>query len=307
MEWSLVTYRGPFDAEDRAGILRADGAVVGAAPLEGARGLVEVMDHWAASEAALRSFDPSTAEPVEGAVVLAPLRFPRKLICAGANYGKHLQEMGVSSIPPGLRPYFFLLPPTTTIIGPSDPVLIPGDPAARVDWEAELAVVIGRRTRTVTADEARSRVAGYTILNDISARGYHRREPALAPPFSYDWLGSKGLDTFCPLGPGVTPCWQVADPHDLHIRLWRNEELKQDGSTGDMLIGIWELIAAASAVMTLEPGDVLATGTPAGVGVARGEALQPGDRLAIEITGLGRLENPVAVAPTTGNASSALP
>ena len=302
---SLVTFRGQSDSQDRAGILRSDGSVVRAAPLEGARGLVEVMERWATSEAALRSFDPEGAEVIEGAIVLAPLRFPRKLLCAGANYGKHLQEMGVTSIPAGVRPYFFLLPPTTTIIGPSDPVLIPDDPAARVDWEAELAVVIGRPARRVTVDQAAEVVAGYTILNDISARGYHRREPALAPPFGYDWLRAKGLDTFCPLGPGVTPAWQVTDPHNLHIRLWRNGELKQDGSTGDMLHGVWELIAAASASMTLEPGDVLATGTPAGVGVARGESLRPGDRLAIEITGLGRLDNPVALAPDAGGVTAA--
>jgi len=256
--------------------------------------LVSVLTAWSAVEPLLRSFDPADGVPMAG-TVLAPVRSPRKLICAGANYVDHLREMGIPQLPPGLEPYFFLLPPTS-IAGPDDVVVIPTDPGARVDWEAELAVVIGTPGRGISEDDALDHVAGYTIMNDVSARGYHGRQNPLAPPFAYDWLASKGADTFSPLGPGITPSWLVADPQDLPVRLWRNGELEQDGNTRDMIFTVRRLIAAASAAMTLEPGDVIATGTPAGVGVAQGKALVDGDVLRVEIGGLGVLENAVRVA-----------
>ena len=198
----------------------------------------------------------------------------------------------MADVPADFEPYFFLLPPTT-IIGPGEAVVIPDDPGARVDWEAELGVVIGRPARHVPADLALEVVAGYTIVNDISARGHHAKAHPLAPPFAYDWLGSKGRDTFTPIGPGVTPSWFVPDPQSLRIRLWRNGVLEQDGNTGNMIFGVAQLVSAASALMTLEPGDVLATGTPAGVGAAKGIALQAGDHLEVEIVPLGTLRNHV--------------
>jgi 2,4-diketo-3-deoxy-L-fuconate hydrolase len=175
-------------------------------------------------------------------------------------------------------------------------VVIPDDPGYRVDWEAELAIVIGRRGHQLTTGQALDHVAGYTIMNDISARGRHARREPLAPPFAYDWLGAKGLDTFSPMGPGLTPTWSVPDPQDLRIRFWLNGELKQDGTTSEMIFPVAELVAAASRVMTLEPGDVIATGTPAGVGVARGESVVAGNQLTVEIPPLGRITNPVRLA-----------
>ena len=162
--------------------------------------------------------------------------------------------------------------------------------------------MIGRPGRDIPEDEAPAYVAGYTIMNDVSARGYHGRAHPLAPPFAYDWLASKGLDTFSPLGPSITPAWLVDDPQALPVRMWRNGELEQDGNTRDMIFSVARLIAAASATMTLEPGDVIATGTPAGVGVAQGKAIGDGDTLRVEIGGLGVLTNPVrtAVAVPTG-------
>ena len=256
--------------------------------------LADAVAAWPTVAPRLRSWDPADGVPLDGARVLAPLRSPRKLICAGANYSDHLREMGIPQIPPGLEPYFFLLPPTS-IAGPGDDVVIPDDPAARVDWEAELAVVIGVPGRDIPVDRALDHVAGYTIMNDVSARGYHGRKNPLAPPFAYDWLASKGLDTFSPLGPGITPSWLVDDPQALSIRLWRNGQLEQDGTSADMIFPVARLIAAASATMTLEAGDVIATGTPAGVGVAQQKALADGDVLRAEIAGLGVLENPVRV------------
>jgi len=291
--WSLVSVL----TEDGLGprvAASAEGRLTSVQPLQGYADLADVLTAWSAVEPLLRSFDPADGVPMAG-TVLAPVRSPRKLICAGANYVDHLREMGIPQLPSGLEPYFFLLPPTS-IAGPDDVVVIPTDPGARVDWEAELAVVIGTPGRGISEGDALDHVAGYTIMNDISARGYHGRQNPLAPPFAYDWLASKGADTFSPLGPGITPSWLVADPQDLPVRLWRNGELEQDGNTRDMIFTVRRLIAAASAAMTLEPGDVIATGTPAGVGVAQGKALVDGDVLRVEIGGLGVLENAVRVA-----------
>jgi 2,4-diketo-3-deoxy-L-fuconate hydrolase len=291
VSWSLVTYAsggGP-----QLGALEADGRVVAVPDAVAGAGLMAVIDEWDRVAAALEGWSPAEGEPVDDARLLAPLRYPRKLICAGANYGDHLEEMKVGEIPDPLEPFFFLLPPTTTIVGPGEPIRIPADPSWRVDWEAELAVVIGRRGRNISAADARSHVAGYTIVNDVSARGRHKRANPLGPPFAFDWLDSKGADTFCPLGPGVTPDWLVDDPHHLSIRCYVNGELKQDGNTARMLNDSWRLIEAVSASITLEPGDVIATGTPAGVGAARGEQLAAGDEVRIEIEGLGTLVNPV--------------
>jgi 2,4-diketo-3-deoxy-L-fuconate hydrolase len=292
--WSLVTYDS--GAGPQLGALDADGHVVAVPDAVSGAGVMAVIDDWDRVAAALAGWSPAGGEPIQDARLLAPLLYPRKLICAGANYSDHLEEMKVGEIPDPLEPFFFLLPPTTTIVGTGEPIRIPADPSWRVDWEAELAVVIGRGGRNISAGGARSHVAGYTIVNDVSARGRHKRANPLGPPFAFDWLGAKGADTFCPLGPGVTPDWLIDDPHDLAIRCYVNGELKQDGNTAHMLNDSWRLIEAVSASITLEPGDVIATGTPAGVGAARGEQLAAGDEVRIEIEALGTLVNPVTVA-----------
>jgi 2-keto-4-pentenoate hydratase/2-oxohepta-3-ene-1,7-dioic acid hydratase in catechol pathway len=293
-QWSLVSVVADGAHDPSVAALRGDRFTT-VPPLSAYTDLADVVADWAVASVLLHGFDPAEAVPLRSARVLAPLRSPRKLICAGANYRDHLREMGIPDLSPDLEPYFFLLPPTS-IAGPEDTVVIPDDPGARVDWEAELAVVIGRPGRDIAEDEALAHVAGYTIMNDISARGYHGRPHPLAPPFAYDWLASKGLDTFSPLGPGITPAWFVHDPQDLSVRMWRNGELEQDGNTRDMIFSVARLIAAASATMMLEPGDVIATGTPAGVGVAQGKAIGDGDALRVEIGGLGVLSNRVRTA-----------
>jgi 2-keto-4-pentenoate hydratase/2-oxohepta-3-ene-1,7-dioic acid hydratase in catechol pathway len=223
--WSLVSVR-PEDGSAPRVAASCDGRLTSIPALEGYADVADVLAAWPALAPRLRSFDPADGVALPG-TVLAPVRSPRKLLFAGANYVDHLREMGISEVPPGLEPYFFLLPPTS-IVGPGDAVVIPADPGARIDWEAELAVVIGVPGRDVDEDDALDHVAGYTIVNDVSARGYHRRPNPLAPPFAYDWLASKGRDTFCPLGPGITPSWFVPDPQDMPIRLWRNGELEQN-------------------------------------------------------------------------------
>jgi len=230
---------------------------------------------------------------VPGAALLAPLRYPPKLICAGVNYGSHMAEMGVGAPDPDWAAWFFLKPPTTTVIGPGAAIEIDPDPEEQVDWEGELGIVIGRGGRGIAAEDAAAHVAGFTVVNDISARGPHRREGAPHDAFRYDWLASKAQDTFCPMGPAVTPRWLLPDPDDQRLRLWVNDELKQDERAGDMLVGWRELVAAASARVTLEPGDVIAAGTPAGVGMPRAQFLRPGDVVRVAIEGIGTLRNPV--------------
>jgi 2-keto-4-pentenoate hydratase/2-oxohepta-3-ene-1,7-dioic acid hydratase in catechol pathway len=302
---SLVTYRLPGDASPRAGILAEDGTVRTTPEIEHAAGAIELLTNWQDVAGTLRGLDGANGTPVPDAIVDAPLLYPRKLICAGANYLDHLAEMGDGAPPEGVQPFFFLLPPTTSIVGDGAPILLPGDPTVRADYEAELAVVIGREGRDIAPEDARDYVAGYTIFNDITARGRLARPVSIAAPFAFDWLSAKGPDTFGPMGPGIVPDWFIDDPRSLGVRLWLNGELKQDGDTSQMIFDVWDLVAAASRTVTLEPGDVIATGTPAGVGVAQNLQLKAGDELVVEIDGIGRLTNPVVAresAVKTGEA-----
>jgi 2-keto-4-pentenoate hydratase/2-oxohepta-3-ene-1,7-dioic acid hydratase in catechol pathway len=293
MTWSLVTYRA---AGGGAVGLREPDGTVRALPRFTGCSLVDLLDRWSTIADELRAIDVADL-PRAGEVRLeAPIRFPRKVVCAGANYFAHLAEMNVPRPDPVGAPYFFLKPPTTTVIGPDDPIVLPDRPDRRIDWEAELGVVIGRRGRDLDERDVRAHIAGYTIVNDVSARERLARTDAVAPPFGFDWTSAKAEDTFCPTGPGVTPAWFVDDPQDLRITLSVNGVVKQDSSTADMMNSAFAVVAAASRIMTLEPGDIVATGSPAGVGAPRGEFLQPGDDVVIEIGALGRLRNPVRAA-----------
>jgi 2,4-didehydro-3-deoxy-L-rhamnonate hydrolase len=153
--------------------------------------------------------------------------------------------------------------------------------------------VIGRRAKHVHESEALSYVAGYSAINDVSLRGPHRVQRPIGTPFEWDWLASKGADRSTPLGPGIRPAFLVDDPQNLELRLWVNGRLKQRANTSDMIDTVATLIAAASEILTLEPGDVIATGTPDGVGLPRGEFLHPGDLVEMEVADFGRLSNPV--------------
>lgn len=296
--WGLGTYRVGQGPDQLGAIRLADRAVV-AVPGRSYAGLMAAMPHWAEVSATLTGWDPMGLPAVDGAELLAPLRFPRKLLCTGANYRTHLAEMGAPPPDADWQAWFFLKPPTTTVIGSGTAIEIDPDPGEQVDWEGELGLVIGRGGRHIAAVDAAQHVAGFVNINDISARGPHHRISAPHNAFSYDWLASKAQDTFCPMGPVVVPSWLIGDPSDLRLRLWVNDSLKQDERTGDMIVGWQDIVAAASSWVTLEPGDVIATGTPAGVGVPRGEFLRPGDVVRMEIDGLGVLENPV-IARTGG-------
>ena len=293
MTWSLVTYRA---AGGGAVGLREPDGTVRALPQYTGRSLVDLLERWSTTADELRAIDVADLPRAGDVRLEAPIRFPRKVVCAGANYFAHLAEMNVPRPDPVGAPYFFLKPPTTTVIGPDDPIVLPDRPDRRIDWEAELGVVIGRRGRDLDERDVRAQVAGYTIVNDVSARERLGRADAVAPPFGFDWTSAKAEDTFCPTGPGVTPAWFVDDPQDLRITLSVNGVVKQDSSTADMMNSAFAVVAAASRIMTLEPGDIVATGSPAGVGAPRGEFLQPGDDVVIEIGQLGRLRNPVRAA-----------
>ena len=297
MTWQLSTYGR--DGTSGLAVLRADGSLAGPPELKRWPTMMELLADWEQAEGVLRGLEVAGAPLVEHDSLLAPVRWPRKVMCAGVNYRRHMREMGGEIPAAGWRPFFFLKAPTTTVIGPGDPIVVRSPEQARYDWEAELAVVIGTGGRDIDAADALGHVAGYCVANDITARGHHQRDAVPADAFRYDWFAAKSMDGALPLGPGITPAFQVPDPQHLRLRLWVNGELQQDESTADMVCTVAELIAAASEVATLEAGDVIATGTPSGVGAGRGLYLRPGDVVRTSIDGLGALENTV-VNPSGG-------
>jgi 2-keto-4-pentenoate hydratase/2-oxohepta-3-ene-1,7-dioic acid hydratase in catechol pathway len=291
MRWSLATYQ----LNDTIGVaaLREDGTLLAPAELKRWTTMLDLVQDWRQAEEVLRTIAIDDAPVIDYDTLLTPLRWPRKVICAGVNYRRHIREMGGQVPADGWKPFFFLRPPTTTVIGPGDPITVHSPETARYDWEAELAVVIGIGGRDISPVDALSHVAGYCVANDVTARGHHKRQTVPADAFVYDWFAAKSTDGSLPLGPGITPAFQVPDPQDLSLRLWVNGELQQNESTSDMICTVAELISAASEVVTLEPGDVIATGTPSGVGVGRGLFLRAGDVVRTTIDGLGTLENTV--------------
>lgn len=292
--WAVVTAAVPGPAGTQVGIQRLDSTEVRVPPyLRGFASVFDVVDHWDTVGDLLRTQDPDDGELLTDAPVRLPLTYPRKVLCSGPNFRDHLAEMGQTGLGDTWRGYFFFKPPTTSLIGPTDPVLVGATYRDdRIDWEGELAAVIGRGGRDIAPRDALGHVAGYMVGNDISLRGPHRRDTPAAP-FVWDWVASKAADMSLPIGPGLVPAWQVPDPQQLRIRTWVNGELKQDGTTADMVLDVATLIAHASALLTLEPGDVILTGTPAGVGAAHGTFLSPGDVVDVEIDGVGRLHNSI--------------
>jgi 2-keto-4-pentenoate hydratase/2-oxohepta-3-ene-1,7-dioic acid hydratase in catechol pathway len=265
-------------------------------PSQATAGLMDVFERWPENEPVLieavgrLESNPGAVRSVRrpGSLEkwLTPLRFPRKVICTGFNYMDHAtKDGGHSSFSKDDNiPVFFLKPPTTTLVGSGASVRYPAQ-SAKFDYELELAVIIGRRGRKIGVDEAMSYVAGYTIGLDMSARDWQRHPQHMA---KFDLFGGKAFDDSCPLGPGIVPA-RFVNHDNLQLRLQVNGELRQDASTSDMIWTVAEQIARISDHVTLEPGDVIMTGTPAGVGLASGTWLKAGDVLEAEITGLGTL------------------
>jgi 2-keto-4-pentenoate hydratase/2-oxohepta-3-ene-1,7-dioic acid hydratase in catechol pathway len=235
--------------------------------------------------------------PLADVDLQAPLPEPRNLYMAGANYADHAREMrGLppdAPIVPSPHGPFFFLKPTTTVIGPGEPVIMP-DGVKRLDWEVELAAVIGRRAHRLSEAQALECVAGYMVLNDISARDRFKRDPAPEPPMTFDWFAQKGWATSCPIGPWIVPAKFCPSPGELRMTLTVNGETEQSSSTSEMIFDLPQLIAYVSAIVPLLPGDVISTGTPAGVGAGSGRFLSAGDEVVAEIEGLGVLRNPIA-------------
>jgi 2-keto-4-pentenoate hydratase/2-oxohepta-3-ene-1,7-dioic acid hydratase in catechol pathway len=209
---------------------------------------------------------------------------PQKIVCVGLNYRDHAEEQGVE-LPK--RPLLFAKWPNT-LVGPGDPIRIPAI-SQQVDYEAELGVVIGRETSGVSVDDALDFVAGYVVANDVSGRDLQFSDG--------QWVRGKSLDTFLPVS-DLVPASSIPDPQALPIRAILNGEVMQDSNTSNMIFGVAEIVSFVSQAITLEPGDLIITGTPAGVGAFRDPPvwLQPGDEIAIEIDGLGRITNPVVAA-----------
>lgn len=247
-----------------------------------------------ASDARLRQ---EVMHPYPGLRLDAPLRDSPKLLALAGNYRKHVTESGYAEVKESaaITPQVFSKPVSTAINAPGAPVRLHPENVF-VDWEIELAVIIGRRGRNIPSSEAMSYVFGYSILNDISERKFNSRMPNReireTDPF-FDWLMGKWFDGSAPFGPEIVSADEIADPHNLSIRLWVNDQLMQDANTSEMIFRIPEVVSYISGVMTIEPGDILSMGTPAGVGMARGVSLSPGDVMRGEIEGLGVLETPV--------------
>jgi len=228
----------------------------------------------------------TATEEVKADRVLTPLQYPGKVLCAGANYYDHLKEMGVPDLrKEAQRLFFFFKPPRNALVGPGRSVRYPAD-SKMLDWEVELAAVIGRRSRRLTMANALDAVAAYTIGIDLSARDLNRAPETF---YKLDWVAGKAQDTCCPLGPRLVPAKFIRDPQDLALKLSVNGEPKQDARTSGMIFDIREQLVTLSAIMTLDPGDVVLTGTPAGVGFPKKTFLKPGDRIDAEIESIGRL------------------
>lgn len=268
-----------------------------------AAGLMAVFANWETAEPLLlaavdglsnSAVDP-VAQPAEPEDWLTPLQYPNKVICTGANFYDHVLHDGGHT---GFSkedniPVFFLKPPTTTLVGQGGSVHYPTQ-TEKFDYELELAFVIGRRGRHIPVDRAREHIAGYTIALDLSARDWQRHPKHLV---KFDLFGGKAFDDSCPLGPGIVPA-RFIDDTSLQLQFWLNGELRQNANTSDLIWSVPELVSRISEHVTLEPGDVVLTGTPAGVGLSTGTWMHVGDQLKGQISGLGSISVQIIAADT---------
>ena len=305
-QYKLVTYQSPQGA--RAGLLVDETIFDVAAATERASyaTMLDVLRDWDAARGRLRDAAATAAgkreaRPLAGTTLLAPVLTPGGIFCAGANFTDHMMEMArVQNLDPepdphsvGLKPWHFIKT-VHCLAAPDSTVKLP--PYSKmVDWEAELVSVIGRPARNVSIEHALDHVAGYTLANDLSARDFTKR-PHIADtsPFKYDWLSQKCFEDACPLGPWIVPAESIPDPQNVGIKLWVNDVIKQDSHTTKMIFTVAEQVAHLSTRVTLQPGDLILTGTPAGVGLARKEFLKPGDVVKVWVEGVGTLVNTCA-------------
>ncbi|HZR01519.1 MAG TPA: fumarylacetoacetate hydrolase family protein [Chloroflexota bacterium] len=236
--------------------------------------------------------------PLASVALRAPVPRPPKILCMAGNYADHWREAGLSAPPrDNFAPQMFVKP-VTTVVGPDEPIRLPGPICTHVDYEGELAAVIGRPGFRIPASRALDHVAAYANFNDVSGRKLTVETPRPDNPRTafFDWLNGKWFDTFGPLGPWLVTADEVPDPQALAIQTRVNGEVRQKASTADMIFSLAETIEWISQFLTLEPGDLIATGTPSGVGSTTGTFLRPGDVVEVEVEGLGILRNPVVAA-----------
>jgi 2-keto-4-pentenoate hydratase/2-oxohepta-3-ene-1,7-dioic acid hydratase in catechol pathway len=283
MRWVTVATE---DGPRACGVYQGEYVDVNAADPElpaSVRGLLELGTGWEHRAWSVLPRGAVRHDPA-GARLLAPVPDPRKIICIGLNYRDHAAESGVA---PPEEPVLFSKYPTA-LTGHEAPIVLP-KVSQQVDYEAELVVIIGRGGRHITRERAFEHVGGYAVGHDVSARDWQLNKPGK------QWMAGKTFDTFAPVGPVLVTPDEISDPHGLGIRLRLNGQTMQDSSTRQLIFGVDELIAYLSQVFTLEPGDLIFTGTPPGVGMARKPPvwLKPGDVVEVEIDHLGTLRNPV--------------
>jgi 2-keto-4-pentenoate hydratase/2-oxohepta-3-ene-1,7-dioic acid hydratase in catechol pathway len=307
MTYKLLSYQDGRSA--RAGVLIGE-TVYDAAKVTGTAtyaSVLGILEDWNRARRLLAQTAKNLAAgksrakgvPLKRIRLLAPVLYPGAIFCAGANYTDHMTEMArASGQPPGPtmkelgeKPWHFVKTSKGSIVGSGAKVKLPLF-SQMVDWEVELAAVIGKAAKDVTVERALDHVAGYTIANDLSARDVMKREknPSTSP-FHYDWLSQKCFDGACPLGPWIIPASEIPDPQTLGLKLWVNDTLMQDSHTSRMIFTTAEQIAMLSSRVTLYPGDLVLTGTPAGVGMGRRIFLKPGDTVRLWIEGIGELTN----------------
>lgn len=290
----IVTYSS--GGVQRPGLLREDGSVVDAASGGGNRGyqsVLELVEDGATAISALEDIEAARDAVLVGAghyELLAPIPRPLKnVFCVGRNYKEHVAEAAEArgkdmKLP--VAPQYFSKPPTT-VIGPASDIPLHAGITSNLDYEVELAVIIGKRGVNITRERALDHVFGYTVVNDITARELQRTHD--------QWFKGKGLDGSCPMGPWIVPAREIPDPQALDIWLTVNGEMRQKSNTSMMIFPLDELISTLSQGLTLEPGDIIATGTPSGVGFAMKppKLLQDGDVIEAHVQGVGTLRNRV--------------
>jgi 2-keto-4-pentenoate hydratase/2-oxohepta-3-ene-1,7-dioic acid hydratase in catechol pathway len=310
MSYRLLSFQSGREA--RAGVLVGE-QIYDAARLTGQpawSSVLGALEDWskahrafaAAAKRIAAGKSKARAVPLKRAKLLAPVLYPGNIFCAGANYTDHMAEMaraqgqapGPNMKQLGEKPWHFVKTSRSSVVGPGAKVKLPAY-SQKLDWEVELVAVIGRTARDVPVDKALGCVAGYTIADDLSARDAMRRagNPA-SSPFHYDWVSQKCFDGSCPLGPWIVPAGDIHDPHKLGIKLWVNGELMQDSHTSNLIFDTAEQIAMLSSRVTLQPGDLVLTGTPAGVGMGRGRFLKPGDTVKLWIESVGEFSHGIA-------------
>jgi len=318
--YRLATYAG-VRGEPRAGLV-VEGRMADAAPVVArilGRSLsadpvatLDILRQWDESHAALkqaahgirRGENAHPTQPLSDVRLLAPVLYPGTVFCAGANYRDHVAEMSKAlNLPPepdpheiGLKPWHFIKPSAPCVRATGESIALPAY-SKKVDWEAEIAIVIGRACRDVSVENAMRYVAGLTIVNDLSARDHLRREGVASDsPFRFDWVSQKAFDGALPMGPWICPLDEAPSLDAIGIKLWLNDELMQNSSSSNLIFSMAEQVAHLSTRLTLLPGDVIATGTPAGCGTARGRFLRDGDRVRIWVESVGELVNDFTTA-----------